>query len=50
MDMHFRLHPHLQRYGCVFFVIIVSVSVILPRYQFMAFGKDSPVNVVDEKE
>ncbi|TVL98928.1 MAG: hypothetical protein CV087_19985 [Candidatus Brocadia sp. WS118] len=49
MDLHFGFKPYLQRCGCIFSIITVSILAILPGFWLTAFGNDSPVQVVDEK-
>ncbi|GAN34898.1 MAG: TolC family protein [Candidatus Brocadia sp. AMX2] len=50
MDMYSGFKPHLQRYGFIFFVILVCVSAFLPSFWLIAFGKDFPIKATDKND
>ncbi|KKO21223.1 MAG: efflux transporter [Candidatus Brocadia fulgida] len=49
MNMQLISKPRIQRSMCICFILIVGVSAFLSNFRFMAFGKDSPATVADEK-
>src|SRR3989338_4521079 len=48
MDTYFHFKPNLRMYRFIFLIVVVCLSVHLPCFQVIIFGKDSPIKAVDK--
>ncbi len=48
MDTYFHFKPNLRIYRFIFLIVVVCLSVYLPCFQVIIFGKDSPIKAEDK--
>jgi len=48
MDTYFHFKPNLRMYRFIFLIVVVCLSVHLPCFQVIIFGKDSTIKAVDK--
>src|SRR3989337_496068 len=48
MDTYFHFKPNLRMFRFIFLIVVVCLSVHLPCFQVIIFGKDSTIKAVDK--